>query len=162
MTTPKTIKIASIISLVSIGAWLLAVALIDVFQENLITIYYPGNDFSEGAERIFLASTTVHVVSAAVITICNILMIYGKTKLVPLILSGCAALADPVISTLAHNLQFVITAKTQGADTIAKMSSIANFSGYASYILNIAFFCTVAAASVYGYAKKKGLYNENL
>ena len=161
MTTSKSVKIVSVISLVSIGMWLLAITMIDVFQENLIAVFYPGNDFSEDTGHIFLASTMVHIISAAVIAACNILMIYGKTKLVPLILSGCAFLIDPLVSTVAHNLQTVLAARLQGEYALARIGALTTFSGYASNILNIAFFCTIAASAVYAYAKKKGLYNEN-
>ena len=161
MTTPKSVKIASIISLASIGMWLLAITMIDVFQENLIAVFYPGNDFSEDTGHIFLASTMVHIISAAVIAACNILMIYGKTKLVPLILSGCAFLIDPLVSTVAHNLQTVLAARLQGEYALARIGALTPFSGYASNILNIAFFCTVAASAVYGYIRKKGINNEN-
>ncbi len=161
MTTPKSIKVVSIMSLVSIAVWLLAVATIEVFQENLIAVFYPGNDFSEDTDRIFLASTMVHFITAAVIVLCNILMIYGKTTLVPLVLSGCAFLIDPIISTVGQNLQTILAARLQGEYALARIGALETCSGYASYILNIAFFCTVAAAAVYGYTKKKGLYNEN-
>lgn len=162
MTTPKSIKIVSIISLASIVAWLLAITMIDILQENLITLFYPGNNFSEGADRTFLASTAVHIISAALITICNILMICGKTSLIPLVLSGCAFLIDPIVSTVAHHLQTAISARLQGEYALVRIAALEVFSGYASYILNISFFCTVAAAAVYGYVKKRGLYNERL
>ena len=161
MTTSKSVKIVSVISLASIGMWLLAITMIDVFQDNLIAVFYPGNDFSEYTGHIFLASTMVHIISAAVIAACNILMIYGKTKLVPLILSGCAFLIDPLVSTVAHNLQTVLAARLQGEYALAGIRALTTFSGYTSNILNIAFFCTIAASAVYAYAKKKGLYNEN-
>ena len=155
MTTPKSIKIVSIISLISIGMWLLAVTMIDVFQENLIAVFYPGNNFSEDSDRIFLASTMVHIISAAIIAACNILMIKEKTALVPLILSGCASLLNPIIADIAHRLQIILAARLQGTDTLAKISAVADFSGFASYALNVSFFCTVAAAAVYGYVRKK-------
>ncbi len=161
MTTPKSIKIVSIISLVSIGMWLLAVALIDIFQDR-ITAFYITTSFVGENEHIFLASDVVHIVSAAVIAACNLLMIYEKTKLIPLVLSGCAFLIDPIVATVAHNLQTILVARLQGEYALARIGALATCSGYASSVLNIAFFCTVAAAAVYAYVKKKGLYNDQL
>ena len=160
MTTPKSVKIASIISLVSIGMWLLSVAFIHTFQDS-ITARFIMTSFVGENEQIFLASDVVHIISAAVIVLCNILMIYGKTTLVPLILSGCAVLTDPIASTVAHSLQNVLTARLQGEYVLARIGALATYSGFASNILNTAFFCTVAAAAVYGYVKKKGIRNEN-
>ncbi|MBR4095810.1 MAG: hypothetical protein IKK42_00725 [Oscillospiraceae bacterium] len=160
MTTSKSVKIVSVISLASIGMWLLAVALIHTLQDSIAASFIMTSFVGEN-EQIFLASDVVHIISAAVIAACNILMIYGKTKLVPLILSGCAFLIDPLVSTVAHNLQTVLAARLQGEYALARIGALTTFSGYASNILNIAFFCTIAASAVYGYAKKKGLYNEN-
>lgn len=154
MPTSKSIRIVSIISLVSIGMWLLAVALIHAFQDN-IAAYFLMTSFVGENEQIFLASDIAHIVSAAVIVLCNILMIYGKTKLVPLILSGCAFLIDPIISTVGQNLQTILAARLQGEYALARIGALETYSGYASNVLNIAFFCTIAAAAVYGYVRKK-------
>lgn len=160
MTTPKSVRITSIISLVSIAAWLLAIALIEIFQDNIATLYIMTS-FVDENEHIFLKSTMVHIVSTAVIATCNVLMIKGKTTLVPLVLSGCAFLIDPIVANVAHNLQIILASRLQGEYALARISALETFSGYASYILNVAFFCTIAAAAVYGYAKKKGHSNEN-
>ena len=147
-------------SLVSIAVWLLVVALIHTFQDS-IAARFIMTSFAGENEQIFLASDAVHIVSAAVIAVCNILMIYGKTNLIPLILSGCVFLINPIIATVAHNLQIILATRLQGEYALARIGALATCSGYASNVLNIAFFCTIAAAAVYAYAKKKGLYNEN-
>lgn len=161
MTTPKSIKTACIVSLASIAVWFLAVAVIDIFQDKLIVPFYPGADFGEDTGRIFLASTAVNIIIAAVIAACSVLMIYGKTTLIPLILSGSAALLNPIISNFAHTLQVILAARLQGEDAIARIDAVTQITSYASYILNAAFLCTVAASAVYAYAKKKGHNNEN-
>lgn len=160
MTTPKSVKVVSIISLVSIAVWLLAVALIDIFQDNIVSLFIMTSFVGEN-EHIFLASTMVYIISAAVIAACNILMIYGKTTLIPIICSGTAALLNPIISAAVQNNQIILTAKLQGEYALARTDAILTLSGFASYILNAAFLCTIAASAVYAYAKKKGINNEN-
>lgn len=159
MTTPKSVKIVSIISLVSIAVWFLLVALINIFQDNIVSLFIITS-FAGENEHIFLASTMVHIISAAVIAVCNILMINGKTTLIPIICSGAVTFLNPIISTAVQNNQIILTAKLQGEYALARINAIATFSSFVSYILSAAFLCTIAASAVYAYAKKKGINNE--
>ena len=159
MTTPKSIRIVSIVSLALVALWLLAVTAIDIFQDKL-DYFYMAEPFSEDIGHIFLASSAVNIVSAAVIAVCNILMINGKTTIIPLIFTGITVFLNPIIADLAHRLQAVLSAHLQGADYLAKFTVIANAMNSTSYILNAAFFCTACASAVYAYAKKKGIINE--
>lgn len=160
MSTPKSVKIVSIISLVSIGVWVLLVALINIFQDNIASLFIMTS-FAGENEHIFLASTMVHVISAAVIAACNILMIKGKTTIIPIIFSGTAAFLNPIIATAVQINQNILTAKLQGEYALARMNAIAQATSSASYILNAAFLSTLAAAAIYAYAKMKGINNEN-
>ena len=160
MTTPKSVKTACIVSLVITVVWFLVTAVAYTFQESYIA-FFMGDTFEGKTERIFLAYTAVCIASAAIVAACNILMIYGKTTLIPLVLSGFAAVFTAPAANTAHSLQVVLSARLQGADAVAKTATFAQLTGYISYILDAAIICTACASAVYAYAKKKGQNNEN-
>ncbi len=157
MTTPKSVKIASAVSIAAVMLWFLMTIFIYMFQDSVINLYMVSASLDGENERIFLASTFIQFISAAVVAVCGYLMINGKTTLTPLILSASAALLTSPAADIARSLQLVLSARLIGSDYLQRVSALSSFSGYASYILNGALVCTACASAVYAYAKKMKL-----
>ena len=161
MTTPKSIRLASVISLVVIALFALITLLINIYQTPVVTIYAGTTEIAEDSSYIFPAETIAYIAGALLIAVSDYLMIKEKTMLAPLVLSCSAAICTMPAAAALRTIQSILVSRLQGLDFLARLSTLQLFTTYPFYILNAAIVCTVAASAAYAYAKKKGHNNEN-
>ncbi|MBQ7834324.1 MAG: hypothetical protein IJ385_00930 [Ruminiclostridium sp.] len=160
MTTPKSVRLASIISLAVIALFALTTLLINIYQTPIVTLYAGTTEIAAGSSYIFPAETIAYIAGALLIATADYLMIKEKAVLAPLVLSGLAAICTMPAAAALRTIQSILVSRLQGFDFLARLSTLQLFTTYPFYILNAAIICTVAASAAYAYAKKKGYANE--
>ncbi len=154
MESPKSVKIAAIISQAILVLWILLTILSNVFQRTIIDRFFGYRLYDTENERAFPWTVAAMCIADIVITAADFFICQGKYRTAPLIMTavttGILPIADRVLSMI--RLRF---ASLTGNDESYIILHCANSIGTVlSYFLYAAAVITIAAAAVYAYAKK--------
>ncbi len=155
MTTPKCVKISSLIVLILLLAWVLIAVMSVIMQDVFLSFANAPYEVVSESEPVILLSTIIELVSAVALGISAFAMYVGKTRIIPLIISGCSALITPVLCYIANTMQTALSARLGGSILLVRLSTLTNMSSLIYYPLLIATIATVATAAVYAYSKAK-------
>ena len=152
METPKSVRIAAIISQAILVFWILLTVLSNVFQERIALLYYlyPSSEW----ERAFPWSVITMCIADLLITAANLQMCRGKGRVAPLVTAAVTTGILPIVCSILQICQLSYATLHGVADNIARLNVAVQIEGNLDYLLHAAAIITIAAAAVYAYAKK--------
>ncbi len=153
MNTPTPVKITSIAAIVVIGIWAVLSGISIIFQDALLDAQGATEEIINSG-TIIPFSLLVELVCAAALIISCTLMLTGRMKALPLVISAVSAAVSPVLVGIISTTQTVIGGYSKGAVYIARIGTVTRIENMLSYLLSMAAIMTVAAAAVYLYSKK--------
>ena len=153
MPFPKSVKIAAIVSQSLVVLWGILSLFSNIFQDNLLK-WYVDSYMIENTDKIVSWSVVVRCIAALVISVANILICSRKTVNTPVIMASVTTGKVPPIINGVQNRQLIMTAYSDGADAVARLSAVMKIDSILSYFLSAAMIITIAAGAVYAYAKK--------
>ena len=153
MPFPKSVKIAAIVSQSLVVLWGVLGIFSNIFQDNLLK-WYVDSYMVENTDKIVSWSVVVRCIAALVISGANILICSRKTVHTPVVMVSVTAGLMPAFANVLINRQLIMTAYSDGADAVARLSAVMKIDSILSYFLSVAMIITIAAGAVYAYAKK--------
>ena len=153
MPFPKSVKIAAIVSQAIIVLWVFLSVLANVFQNELLTLYM-DRYVIENTDKITSWSVIVSCIAAIIVSGANMLICSRKTVYAPVVMASVTAGLLPFAGGGVKVWQTLLTAHSEGANALARMSGVQQIESYLSYFLSAAMVITIAAGAVYSYAKK--------
>lgn len=153
MPFPKPVRIAAIVSQAIIVLWVVLTIISSLFQDKLIELFIDSRAI-ENTEKIGSWSVCVSCIAAIIASVANALICSRKTVYTPLVMTAVTSGLLPV----AVNYIAIMQAKTviylEGANAVARWSSVQRIESTLSYFLSAALVITIAASAVYVYAQK--------
>ena len=153
MQFPKSVKIAAIVSQAIVVLWGVLSIFSNVFQDSLLK-WYVDSYMIENTDKIVSWAVVVRCIAALVISVANILICSRKTVHTPLIMASVTTGIVPPIINGVQNRQLIMTAYSDGADAVARLSAVMKIDSILSYFLSAAMIITIAVGAIYAYAKK--------
>lgn len=153
MPFPKSVKIAAIVSQSLVVLWGVLSIFSNIFQDNLLK-WYVDSYMVENTDKIVSWSVVVYCIAALIVSAANILICSRKTVNTPVIMASVTTGIVPPIINGVQNRQLIMTAYSDGADAVARLSAVMKIDSILSYFLSAAMIITIAAGAVYAYAKK--------
>ena len=160
MTNRNGIKTAAVISCIIFAVWLLLTLTAYVFQNDILKLFGTPDYIMEETKRVVPWAVIVQsLFSMPVILSCGMIM-KEKGGALPMIISGIASLAMPLVTGIANIVQNMFSAHIIGASSLVRIATAHNIVSWLSYLLNAACLIAVAAAAVHFYASKNGEYDK--
>lgn len=153
MNTPKSVRIAAIVSQAVLVLWILLTVLSNVFQERIALLYYryPSSDW----ERSFSWTVIAMCIADLLITAANLQICRGKGRVAPLVTAAVTTGALPIVCSILQICQSNYAALLWGDDELARAHLAIQTAESLCCFLYAGAIITIAAAAVYAFAKKE-------
>ncbi len=154
MESPKSVKIAAIISQVILVLWILLTILSNVFQRTIIDRFFGYGLYDTENERAFPWTVAAMCIADIVITSADFFICQGKHRIAPLIMTAVTTGILQIVCSFLQTIQLRFVSITEGSESFYIMGCAYTIGEMLSYFLYAAAVITIAAAAVYAYAKK--------